>query len=335
MPNIHQAPGMSSSMQSNTGMSGAQYSNQSTSSVSPVSHQSQMAQAPQNTMFALGNQGQGNGDPRAVISTPQGGLAGGINVNNLTSQQRQLLMQQSRGAGGGNPNPAMMMNSQQAAYAHQQQMQQERMRQEHQQRVAQSQQASSPTHAGSPMPLPVNDTFPTLRSNSAIPGIARSTRSPSDSAPSPMTPRAPTRGPSLGQEDYQRAMMQQAPSRAMTVQSPAFNQHIQASNWQQNQQQQAMQMSHGQGSTYGMTPPGSAGLGVSPYGGVPSPPNSQNWSQGIYPFAPSPGQQSDHPQTPRHMSATPAPQQQMQPQNTSPPAEQFGPSDFDIFNWAQ
>jgi hypothetical protein len=327
-------------MQNNVGMPGAQYPGQGTSSVSPVSHQAPMSQGPQNAIFAMGNQGHSNGDPRAVPAPPQTGLPSGLNVNNLTPQQRQFLMQQSRGGGGGNSNPPMMMNPQQAAYAQhqQQQMHHERLRQEHQQRL-QSQHAGSPTH-GSPMPLPGNDSFPALRSNPAISGIARSTRSPSDSAPSPMTPRAPTRGPSLGQDDYQRGLMQQAQSRAMAVQSPAFNQHIQAPTWQQNQQQQqqqAMQMGHGQGTSFGMTSPGSTGLSVSPYGGAPSPPNSQNWAQGgAYPFAPSPGQ-SDHAQTPRHMSATPVPQQQqlLQPQTTSPPAEAFGASDFDIFNWAQ
>ncbi|KAG2354195.1 hypothetical protein BDR07DRAFT_629034 [Suillus spraguei] len=40
---------------------------------------------------------------------------------------------------------------------------------------------------------PTNDTFPTLRSNSTIPGIARSGRSPSESVHSPMTPRAQSR----------------------------------------------------------------------------------------------------------------------------------------------
>lgn len=337
-------------MQNMSGMSsmpggGGQYTGQNANPTSPMSHQSQSqmhAQSSQNAMFPSGSHGQGgNGlDPRTIPPTMQN-LAG-VNMNNLTPHQRQLLlMQQSRG-GGGNSNSMMMTPQQQAYYAQQQQQQQqERMRQDqHQQRLAlsQAQQAHSPTHAGSPMSLPGDhgNAFPALRSNSTIPGIARSTRSPSDSAPSPMTPRAPTRGPSMSQEDYSRALLQAQQTQANRLltahnQMQQQQQQQQQSNWQHQQQQQAMQMSHGQGSSYGMSPPGSAGMGS--YGGnAPSPSNSQNWSQGAYPFAPSPGaHQSDRggAQTPRHLSATPAPQQHQQ-QNTSPPTDQ---SDFDLFNW--
>ena len=149
----------------------------------------------------------------------------------------------------------------------------------------------------------------------------------------------------MGQEDYQRMMMmqqqqqqQQQGGRGMPGQNPAgFNQQVQAANWQQQQamqQQQQMTQHNQQGSPYGMSRPTSAGHGGGvPYGGAPSPPNSaQNWSSqgGSYPFSPSPGHQSDQS---RHMSATPAPQQQMQPQNASPGVD--GSTEFELFNWAQ
>jgi hypothetical protein len=221
-----------------------------------------------------------------------------------------------------------------------------------------------------------NDSFPILRSNSTIPGIARSTRSPSDGASSPMTPRGLTRTTSMQQDDYQRLIQaqqqqqqqqQQQANRGLTVQSPTFNPQLQqaSSNWQQQQQpqqqqsnphQQMMQMNHGQNS-YGMSPSGNAahpsGLAFT---GVPSPTNSQSWSQvPNYPFSPSPSSgsghllhQPDRVATPRHLSATPAPQQQqqqqqpqpqqqlqMQLQNSSPTLDQSLTGDFDIFNWTQ
>jgi hypothetical protein len=201
-------------MQNNAGgIQGAQFPGSTNGQASPIPPQSPMMhQAQQNPMFTLsGNPGQNNAgntgiDPRVMMS---GG--GGINMNNLTPHQRQQLMlmqqqqQQPSRFGGNNapPNSSMMsmnpmtmnLNPQQAAaFAAQ-----------HQQRMAH---AGSPTHA-SPG-IDGGQGFPILRSNSTIPGIARSTRSPSESAPSPMTPRGPpARGSSLSQEDYQRMMMQQ------------------------------------------------------------------------------------------------------------------------------
>jgi hypothetical protein len=338
MPNLmQQMPGMP--MQNNMGMSGGQFPGPSASPVSANPPQSPMSQQAQ--MYALNNIGQNNGgggggggggmDPRSMLPP-------GMNINNLTPIQRQqlMLMQQSR-FNNSNMNPAQMgsqqmnptqMSPQQVAYA---QQQQERMRE--QQRLAQLQASGMGTPQGSASPMPGGDTFPALRSNSAIPGIARSTRSPSDGAQSPMTPRVPTRGSSMGQEDYQRLMAQQQAqaSRAMAARSPVYSQHQQQQQIPSGWQQQGMQINPS--SSYGMSPPPSAG----PYGGGPSPSNNQNWSQqgqGGYPFASSPGSghQPDHMQQIRHMSGTPGPQQQMQPQNTSPPAEQS--NEFDIFSWA-
>lgn len=157
-----------------------------------------------------------------------------------------------------------------------------------------------------------------LRSNNGIPGIARSARSPSDNAPSPMTPRVPTRGPSMGQDDYQRMLMAQQAQQAnrIAAQSPiGFGQQSQAA-WQQNQ----MQQQQGMGNQGG-------------YGGGGSPSIQQNWSQqqqGGYPFVSSPG--GDHPPAIRHMSGTPG------PQNSNPQSESgmVVPPDFnDLLDWPQ
>lgn len=362
-------------MQNNLGIPGGQFSGGSSSSpVSPIPPQSPMMhQAQQNPMFSLtGNQGQSNAgiDPRIMMS---GG--GNMNINNLSPHQRQQLMlmqqqqQQQSSRFGGNsapPNSSMMnMNPMSPMNMNMNPQQTATFAAQHQQRMAHG---GSPSH---PSPGTDGQGFPVLRSNSTIPGIARSTRSPSEAAPSPMTPRGPpARGSSLGQEDYQRMMMQQQHAQAQaqvargmsSAPSPVYNQQQQQqhSQWPQNQNQnqgqQAMQMnmSMGQQGPYGMSPPGSAGghYGGGSGGGssAPSPSNSQsqNWllqGQGNYPFAPSPGaagsvHHSDHMQAGqiRHMSATPGPQQMSSQNMNSPtvpsPAEQPMPHDFDLFNWA-
>lgn len=215
----------------------------------------------------------------------------------------------------------------------QQQLMQERMRQQQQQKGQMN--ASSPTHAGSPMSAS-DFNGPSMRSGSAIPGIARSTRSPSDSAPSPLASRGPgQRTSSLNQEDYNRLLLQQQQqqaARAMSSQSPAFNQGMMGS----SQMMAAQQQQHQSGSNFGMSPPNSAnaaqfgGAGIS----APSPTSgNQNWGasgQGAYPFVAGSPATSDHN---RHMSATPAPQQpHITPQNT-PPTDQIMPNEFDLFNW--
>jgi hypothetical protein len=233
------------------------------------------------------------------------------------------------GMGAGNISNMPMM---------QQQLLQERMRQQQQQQKGQMN-ASSPTHAGSPMSAS-DFTGSSMRSGSAIPGIARSTRSPSDSVPSPLASRgAGQRSSSLNQEDYNRLLLQQQQqqaARAMSSQSPAFNQGMMGSS--QQAAMLAAQQQHQGGSNFSMSPQNSAnpaqfgGAGIS----APSPTSGgQNWGasgQGAYPFAAGSPATSDHN---RHMSATPAPQQQphITPQNT-PPTDQIIPSDFDLFNWS-
>jgi hypothetical protein len=321
------------------------------SSSSPVQHQGSNPNM-QGQLFSQGMGGGGAGGGGG------GGSMGGMGtmdprmaMGNMSSQQQQrqlLLMQQQQraangmGGGGGagqfnmppgSMNPMMMNQQQQQQLAFQ--------RQQQQQGQGQGQgpmNSASPTHPGSPMVPDFSGPSggPPMRSSSAIPGIARRTRSPSDGAPSPLMPRGmPTRVGSLGQEEYQRMMLQQQHGqavRAMSSQSPTFNQHQQmmagaggggsSSNWSQQ----------GGSSNYGMSPAdNTSGFGTG--GGIPSPTNNgQSWNtatQGGYPFAPSPA--SDHV---RNMSATPAPQQQNQGlTRDSPSADQNLTSEFDLFNW--
>lgn len=236
-------------------------------------------------------------------------------------QQQQRV---ANGMGGGqfnvppgSMNP-MMMNAQQ-----QQQLAFQRQQQQQGQGAMNS---SSPTHPGSPMGQSdfsgSSGGGPPMRSSSAIPGIARRTRSPSDGVPSPMMPRGmPTR---VGAEEYQRIMLQQQHGqavRAMSSQSPAFNQHQQmmagggggSSNWSQQ----------GGGSNYGMSSSDNAsGFGGGGDVGVP-PNNGQSWNtatQGGYPFAPSPSASE-------HVRAT------AQNQGTTHDSPSTDQNEFDLFNW--
>ena len=321
------------------------------SSLSPVQHPGSNSNM-QGQLFSQGIGGIG-------MSGSGGGGSGGMGgmgtmdprmaMGNMTVQQQQrqlLLMQQQQraangmGGGGGQFNvpPGPMMNHQQ-----QQQLAFQRQQQQQQGQGQGPMSSSSPPHPGSPMVPsdfsgPSGSGGPSMRSSSTIPGIARRTRSPSDGAPSPLMPRGmPTRASSIGQEEYQRMMLQQQHGQAvrtMASQSPAFNQHQQmmagggggSSNWSQQG-----------GSNYGMSSSenlsgfGGGGGGGGGRPGIPSPTNNggQSWNtvtQGGYPFAPSPSA-GDHV---RNMSATPAPQQQNQ--HDSPSADQIIPSEFDLFN---
>ncbi|KAG1811201.1 uncharacterized protein BJ212DRAFT_1375527 [Suillus subaureus] len=194
-----------------------------------------------------------------------------------------------------------------------------------------------PSQGGSPMSAPANDAFPALRSNSTIPGIARSGRSPSESVHSPMTPRAPSRlssQPPIQPEDYQRAMTQQPQPGMMGTQQNAgsFHPQMQYHQWpngqqqqqqqhqQQQQQQQQQQLSlGGQMNGFGMNPQGGAVAANGPYGGSISPSAGPNWQQqsmnGYYP------QSNQRP-----------PNIPMQ-QNISPIGGDTSTGEYDIFNW--
>ncbi|KAH7912449.1 hypothetical protein BJ138DRAFT_789316 [Hygrophoropsis aurantiaca] len=323
MPGMPQAgmPNMANGAMSGMNHSGGRPNPISPHTQNPSDMSQQMhSQSPQNAMFSF-NQGQNNPsmDPRMAASnfTPQGQA-------NMDMTQRQMLMmqQQMRGANG-NVNPQSMMTpQQQAAYM--------------QQRMSQG---PSSQHGGSPMSAPGNDSFPALRSNSAIPGIARSGRSPTDGVHSPMTPRAPSRLSQQQQimpEEYQRMMMQQSQANGMgsgvnQQQHGGYNPQMQGNpNWQQSGQHAQM----GQMNGFGMSPQGSAGISNPSFGGVPSP-SSQGWPQqqqggaNGYPYGSSMGQRhpSEQARTPRNMSGTPA------PQNISPTADNSGTGDLDLFNW--
>ena len=328
------------------------------SSLSPVQHQGSNPNMQGLFSQGMGGMGMGNAGGGGGGMGGMGTMDPRMAMGNMSSQQQQrqlLLMQQQQraangmGGGGGagqfnvptgSMNP-MMMNQQQ-----QQQQQQLAFQRQQQQQQQQGQgqgpmNSSSPTHTSSPMVPDFSGPSggPPMRSSSAIPGIARRTRSPSDGAPSPLMPRGmPTRVGSIGQEEYQRMMLQQQHGqavRAMSSQSPTFNQHQQmmaggggggsgSSNWSQQ----------GGGPNYGMSSADNAsGFGTGGGLGIPSPTNNgQSWNtaaQGGYPFAPSPA--SDHV---RNMSATPVPQQQNQgTTQDSPSADQNLTSEFDLFNW--
>ncbi|KAH0839559.1 hypothetical protein J3R83DRAFT_448 [Lanmaoa asiatica] len=245
------------------------------------------------------------------------------------NQQRHLmLMQQQMRNTNGNMNAVQnMMNSQQHAYVMAQRMAQ----------AGPSQPGSGV--GGSPMSAPTGDQFPALRSNSTIPGIARSARSPSDGVHSPMTPRAPSRlsqQPQLQQNDYSQAMMHHA--HASMAQNPGtFNPQVQNPNWPQSGQQpmqQQMGMVTGQMNGYSMNSPNSAGVGGGFFGSTPSPSNT-NWPQhqqgmtGSYPYGQSMGQHTQLDQSRlSHMTGMSI------PQNMSPMADGSGaPGEYDIFNY--
>ena len=203
---------------------------------------------------------------------------------------------------------------------------------------------------GSPMAPPLNDTFPTLRSNSTIPGIARSTRSPSDGVHSPMTPRAPSRlshhQQQASNEYQQQVMLQQQQQQQQHAQSP-FNQNP---NWAQ-QGGQAQMGGVGSMQVNGYPSIGGASMG-SPNGvvgmggggffaGAPSPSN-QSWQHGGGGMVgmgmggyPSYGGQSamggqrlaDPTRSAGQMGGTPGPTQ-----NMSPIGDGTGNGEYDIFN---
>ena len=267
---------------------------------------------------------------------------GGINVNNLTPQQRHMLLMQqqqrnSSGGGGGGNQGGMNMNSMQMnqisvnpqlhAFQEQQRM-----------RMAQERMGLAGANNAAGGISPTSPDPGAFRSNSTIPGIARSARSPTDASMSisPVHNQTQTsRGGNMGmtQDDYQRMMMQQQQGQAQAVramaQSPAFGQQQGWGQQQQQERQQQQQLQQQQ--QFGMSPPGSAV-------GAPSPPNSQNWNGAQYPFSSSSpvgggGGGIGEMQQIRHLSATPAPQQQRQmtPQNTtSPPTAE---NEADWFNW--
>lgn len=304
---------------------------------SPVMSQQQQQQQPQQVnqpaqngmYFSQGHTNQGM-DPRMAGANFNSQMPGGMPNNMNVNQQRQLMLmqQQMRNPNGNMSAVPNMVNSQQHAYSMAQRMAQ----------GGQSQ--SGNAMGGSPMSAPTGDQFPALRSNSTIPGIARSARSPSDSLHSPMTPRAPSRlsqQPQLPQTDYSHSMMQH--SHATMAQNMAtFNPQVQNSNWPQNGQQpmqQQMVMVTGQMNGYNMSSPSNTGVGGGFFGSTPSPTNS-NWQQhqhamtGSYPYGQSMGQHTPSDQGRlTHLTGMSI------PQNMSPMGDDGSgaPGEYDIFNY--
>ena len=257
---------------------------------------------------SMGQQLQPNGQFQPQMNAGHAmGNMGQINLSNLSPQDRQrqlMVMQQQQqqqqlhqrnqaGGGGNSQNPGFMNNDQYALA--QERFQQQRM----------SQGSSS---AGSPPGGLVND-FPTLRSNASIPGIARSTRSPSDGAPSPQMQRN-------FQPDMRRLMAGSASGMGGHI--PSQNPPL--PNWQlKNQQtQQHQSMSMGQFQHPSANQYGGGGVGQ----------GQNQWSG--YPLASSPnsgGFQPERSGTPRQTSQTPGPQQQMQVHSPPIPG-----GEFDFFN---
>ena len=294
--------------------------------------QQQVMNSPaQNGMFPFGQGHINSGmDPRMAGSNFSSQMQGGMPNNMNVNQQRNLmLMQQQMRNANGNVNAVPnMMHSQQHAYVMAQRMAQ----------AGPSQPGSAV--GGSPMSAPAGDQFPALRSNSTIPGIARSARSPSDGVHSPMTPRAPSRlsqQPQLQQNDYSQTMIQH--SHAAMAQNPgAFNPQVQNPNWPQSGQQpmqQQMGMVSGQmnGYSMNMNSPNNAGVGGF-FVSTPSPSN-QNWQQhqqgmtGSYPYGQPMSQHAPSDQSRlSHMTGMSI------PQNMSPMADVSGaPGEYDIFNY--
>ena len=243
------------------------------------------------------------------------------NIAGMTSQQRQFLfLHHQQLMRGGNAQNAMM--NQQMFNATQQQ----RM-------------SGSSPHIGSPMLGGAADgaNFPAaLRSNPGVPGIARSARTPSDHAASPMTPQLSQRG---SVDDFQRAMMQQA--QRNIAQGSGMNQlsmgNINAG-WPQSQ---SNQMQPNQGSYGSMSPPGSASGFGGTSGGSPSIGGQSQWSPNASAFPFNTGSPGMNPSVDamapgsRQASSTPVPHQQMSQNSPLPGGDQTSMNDFDIFDWGQ
>lgn len=259
----------------------------------------------------------GGGAPNAMGMTP----AQQANMANMNPQQRQLflLQHQQQMMRGGSAQNAAMMNQQMFNAAQQQRM------------------AGASPHIGSPMlggPADGGNFPAALRSNPGVPGIARSTRTPSDHAPSPMTPQI-SQGRGSQMEDFQRAMMAQR-----NLQAGGMNQMVGGNMnpaWPQSQGMVGSPGMHG-----AMSPPGSPGFGGMSGGGSPSIGGQQQWSPnngGQFPFhtgSPSagPGDISLSAAGSRQASATPVPTNMTQ-NSPMPGGDQTGLNDFDIFDWGQ
>lgn len=243
---------------------------------------------------------------------------------NMNPQQRQLFLlqhqQQQQMMRGSNAQNNAMMNQQMFNPAQQQRMP-----------------GTSP-HIGSPMlggPADGGNFPAALRSNPGVPGIARSARTPSDHAPSPMTPQI-SQGRGGQMDDFQRAMMAQRNMGQVGGMNQLGGANMNAS-WPQSQGM------NNQGMSGAMSPPANASFGGMSAGGSPSIGGQRQWSPnttgGQYPFnagSPSSGLPGDISLSDsRQASATPAPMGGMAQNSPMPGGDQSGLNDFDIFDWTQ
>lgn len=264
------------------------------------------------------NNGMANPNVQNMVPSQQTALPTVPNLNVMAANQRQLLMmhQMRAGASGNTVNPPLM-NAQTVPSP-------DRIRQD-----------QSRMSSGSPSPqlsmgvgLDTNS-FPMMRSNSTVPGIARSTRSPTD-------PGFQGRVVSNNQEEMQRAFVAQQQRNMMASQGNAgfVNPHQilaggNSGNWQQQisggmgvmgQQPQQPQQSQSptQTQNFGVLPthqPTNFGSPMIP---------QQHWNatggpmQYPFPTAPSPG-------------GTMPQQQQISSQSTMMDPSVMG--DFDFSSW--
>lgn len=265
------------------------------------------------------NNGMANAAVQNMVPSQQTGLPTVPNLNAMATNQRQfLMMQQMRAGGPGNTNNQPMLNAQTAPSP---------------ERVRQDQPRMSPGSPSSQLPMGVGmdvNSFPMMRSNSTVPGIARSTRSPTD--PTGLQGRMV----SNNQEEMQRAFAAQQQRNMMASQGNAGFVNPQqilaggnSGNWQQQAgggmgvmgqqpQQQPQQHRSPTQQNFGMLPTQQTGNFGSPM--VPQ----QQWNatggsmQYPFPTAPSPG-------------GTVPQQQQISPQSTMMDPSVVG--DFDFSSW--
>ncbi|KAI6128380.1 hypothetical protein EDD16DRAFT_126793 [Pisolithus croceorrhizus] len=296
MGGMHSNAGMAGGLPNGT-MTGGSGNGRGSSPVSPLGQQAPAMSQPQqissqqssqNGMFPYGQHHGGGGsgiDPRMAgvaggsnFSQQMPGNMGNVNMNQqrqlmlMQQQQQQQQQQQMRNMNGnlntsGGVSAAGMMNSQQHGTYGMNPRMMGQLGASSQQQQPQSPQPPGAAGGGSPM-VPTNDTFPALRSNSTIPGIARSTRSPSDGVHSPMTPRAPSRlSHQQTPNEYQAMLQQQQHAQA------AFNQ---GAAWPQGAQTPMGQVN---GYAMGGSMNAPNGIGGAFFSGSPSPSN-QGWQQG-------------------------------------------------------
>lgn len=300
--------------QSGTGVQGNHSAgNQFRSPTSGMPPQTQGSQQPGVSFQQTFNNGMANTAAQSMASSQQTALPTVPNLNTMAANQRQLLMmQQMRAGGSGNAVNPPLLNTQTVPSP-------ERMRTDQSRMSPGSPSSQLPMGGGMDM-----NSFPMMRSNSTVPGIARSTRSPTD--PSGLQGRVA----SNNQEEMQRAFAAQQQRNMMLSQGNAGFVNPQqmlaggnAGNWQQQagggmgmMGQQPQQQSPTQPQNFGMMPTQQSSNYGSPM--VPQ----QQWNstggsmQYSFPTAPSPGGT--------------VPQQQMSPHSMMDPSVM---GDFDFSSW--